>query len=86
MKMTRPDSTLERLLLALEDELLEATDEEVLAAARDLGMKPEMKASSAFFGLTMLVRPMIVRPGSPARTSDAGRIGSSRRRPKGETP
>jgi hypothetical protein len=42
----------ERLLLALERELIDATDEEILAAARELGMNPGMKGSSAFFGVT----------------------------------
>jgi hypothetical protein len=59
MKATRANAALERLLLALECELLEATDEEVLAAARELGMNPAMKGSAAFFGVTKLVRPRI---------------------------
>ena len=46
-----PETTLERILEALERELIEATDEEILAAAHDLGMKPEMKGSAAFLGL-----------------------------------
>lgn len=86
MKMTAPDSTLERLLLALEDELLAATDEEVLAAAHELGMKPEMKASSAFIGVTRLARPVFARPDSSIGTPEKHRTGGSRRRPKGETP
>ncbi len=86
MSMTGPDSTLERLLLALEDELLAATDEEVLAAAHELGMKPEMQASSAFFGVTMLVRPMIARPDSSIETTGKRQTNGSWRRPKGETP
>lgn len=43
----------ERLLTALERELLEATDEEILSAAGDLGMNPAMKGSAAFFGVTI---------------------------------
>lgn len=46
----------ERLLTALERELIEATDEEVLEAARDLGMDPAMKGSAAFFGVTVDLR------------------------------
>lgn len=46
-----PETALERILEALERELVEATDEEVLAAAHDLGMKPQMKGSAAFLGL-----------------------------------
>lgn len=43
----------ERLLIALERELIEAADEEILEAARDLGMNPAMKGSAAFFGVTI---------------------------------
>jgi hypothetical protein len=43
----------ERLLVALERELIEATDDEILEAARDLGMNPAMKGSAAFFGVTI---------------------------------
>ena len=46
-----PETALERLLEALESELVAATDEEILEAAHDLGMKPEMKGSAAFIGL-----------------------------------
>lgn len=56
MKKTRPDLALERLLAALERELLDATDAEILAAAKELGMDPTMKGSSAFLGVTILVR------------------------------
>lgn len=44
------------LLDVLEQELTEATDEEILAAASDLGMNPAMKGSSAFFGVTVDLR------------------------------
>ena len=82
-----PDSTLERLLLALEDELLQATDAEVLAAAYELGMNPAMKGSAAFFGVTMLVRPMIAsRARSYVKKTDEHNTGGPRRRPKGDTP
>ena len=46
-----PETALERILDALERELIEATDAEILEAAHDLGMKPEMKGSAAFLGL-----------------------------------
>jgi hypothetical protein len=42
----------EGLLAALEQELIAATDEEILEAAADLGMNPAMKGSAAFFGVT----------------------------------
>ncbi|HEY1899978.1 MAG TPA: hypothetical protein VGG49_09315 [Steroidobacteraceae bacterium] len=47
----RPDVGLERLIHGLEQELLEATDEEFVAGAHELGMNPEMKGSAAFFGV-----------------------------------
>jgi hypothetical protein len=56
MRKTRPDVALERLLVSLEHELIEATEEEVLAAAKELGMDPTMKGSSALFGVTVVVR------------------------------
>ena len=51
----RPERELERVLLAFEHDVMDASDEEILAAARELGMNPAMKGSSAFFGVTLLV-------------------------------
>lgn len=42
---------LDRLIDALADDLAQASDEEVLQACADLGMKPDMRGSAAFFGL-----------------------------------
>jgi hypothetical protein len=87
MTTKRPDSTLERLLLALEDELLQATDAEVLAAAHELGMNPAMKGSAALFGVTMVVRPMPVNyAASGIKITDERHPPGSRRRTKGDTP
>ena len=87
MTTKRPDSALERLLLALEDELLQATDEEVLTAAHELGMNPAMKGSAALSGVTMLVRPMPVNyAGSGIEITDERYPRGSRRRTKGDTP
>jgi hypothetical protein len=87
MTTQRPDSALERLLVALEDELLQATDEEVLAAAHELGINPAMKGSAAFFGVTMLVRPMTTRRArSYLKKTNEHHAGGPRRRPKGDTP
>ena len=86
MTTKRPDSALERLLVALEDELLQATDAEVLAAAHELGMNPAMKGSAAFFGVTMLVRPMSTRRTRSYLKKDGHHAGGPRRRPKGDTP
>ena len=58
----------ERLLAALEQELIAAKDEEILAAAGDLGMNPGMKGSAAFFGVTVDLRAKFgpSDPGQPA--------------------
>jgi hypothetical protein len=52
-KMTRTQrvSALERILDALAEDLVESTDEELLQAARDLGMDPTMRGSAAFIGI-----------------------------------
>src|SRR5580700_3017369 len=42
----------ERVLEALAEELIESTDDELLEAAKDLGMDPTMRGSAAFLGLT----------------------------------
>src|SRR5580704_15877039 len=52
MKSTHPELALERILIALERDLIDASDEELLTAARELGMNPSMKGSAAFFGVT----------------------------------
>jgi hypothetical protein len=79
MKRIYPERGLERLLAALERDLLDATDEEILDAARELGMNPAMKGSAAFIGVTLLARLRPV-PGKAARRKDASR------RPKGDAP
>jgi hypothetical protein len=58
MKNTHPELALEQILIALERDVIDATDEELLTAARELGMNPSMKGSAAFFGVT---RPAGVR-------------------------
>lgn len=51
VKATPPELALTRILEALGEDLIDASDEEILAAATDLGMKPMMKGSAAFSGL-----------------------------------
>ena len=46
-----PAAALGRILDQLDRELIEASDEDIMEAARDLGMNPMMKGSAAFFGL-----------------------------------
>lgn len=89
MKTTRPELGLERLLIALERDLLDASDEEILAAANELGMKPGMKGSIALFGVTFATRLRDQLKSSGRQTKKApDRAGAtrSRRRPKGDPP
>ena len=51
LTISTPEAALAQVLDALEYELVDATDEEILDAAKDLGMNPMMKGSAAFFGL-----------------------------------
>lgn len=78
MTITRPELGFERLLAALGQDLLEATDEEILAVANELGQKPGMKGSMALLGVT-----------SAWRLETAGSAGATRRlrrRSKGDAP
>ena len=52
MTPTPPDVALDRVLAGLEQELVEATDDEIEQAAQDLGMNVKMKGSAAFIGVT----------------------------------
>jgi hypothetical protein len=46
MKLARAEVALARLLAAFEQELITASDDEIMAAAEELGMNPAMKSSS----------------------------------------
>jgi hypothetical protein len=54
LSVFEPETALNRILDALERELIDASDEEILEAAKDLGMNPLMKGSAAFLGLQTL--------------------------------
>jgi hypothetical protein len=49
--LTTPATALGRILDQLDRELIDASDEDIMEAARDLGMNPMMKGSAAFLGL-----------------------------------
>jgi hypothetical protein len=51
MKTASPEAVLTRVIEGLEPDLVNATDEDVTQAARDLGMDLSMKGSAAFMGL-----------------------------------
>jgi hypothetical protein len=82
MTTNRADLALERLLLGIEDELFEASDVEVLAAAAELGIKPRMKGSIALIGITKLVPEE--RPSSRDRKPLHDDARPGRRSPKGD--
>ncbi len=85
MKIARPEASLDHVLSALERELIDATDEEVLAAAAELGMNPSMKGSAAFVGIKS---PRVVRsaPMDDFLSDTDRRALRARRRAKRETP
>jgi hypothetical protein len=51
LTIIHPDAALDRLLDALAHELTYVSDDEILEAAKELGMNPLMKGSAAFLGL-----------------------------------
>jgi len=88
MKTTLPELAIERLLIELERDLLNATDEEISAVASELGIKPGMKGSTALFGVTHVVRLKNQCDSSMKQSSDTKdreNTTDSRRRPKGDT-
>ena len=56
VKVALPEVALTQILDALGQELIDASDEEIMEAAKDLGMDPNMKGSAAFLGLTFPTR------------------------------
>jgi hypothetical protein len=57
--LSDPASALIRLLDALADDLIDSSDEEIMQAAKDLGMDPQMKGSAAFSGLKYRSTPRL---------------------------
>lgn len=57
--MAAPQRALDRLLEALGQELIDASDEELEHAARDLRMDIRMKGSGAFAGLRYFAIPQL---------------------------
>jgi hypothetical protein len=88
MKTTRPELRFERFLAALERDLLDVTDEEILAVANELGIKPGMKGSMALFGVTFAARLQNQDDNSERTNVACGRARAVRssRRPKGDKP
>lgn len=57
MKKASAEVCLSRVLDQFAQELIVASDPEIAAAAKDLGMDLSMKASAAFAGITFPARP-----------------------------
>ncbi|HXP65487.1 MAG TPA: hypothetical protein VN815_08440 [Steroidobacteraceae bacterium] len=51
LTIAHPQAALDRVLDSLARELTHVSDDEILEAARELGMNPLMKGSAAFLGL-----------------------------------
>lgn len=89
MIVTRPEIGFERLLVALGQNLIDMSDEELLAMVNELGIKPGMKGSIALYGVTFAVRvkthhEQAVSRGKKLSITPATVRG--RRRPKADTP
>ena len=54
-----PEAILTRILEALEQELIDASDAEIMEAAQALGMNPNMRGSAAFAGLKYFAKPQL---------------------------
>jgi hypothetical protein len=52
VRVALPEIALTHILDAFGQELIDASDEEIMEAAKYLGMNPHMKGSAAFLGLT----------------------------------
>jgi hypothetical protein len=59
LKRVSSEAALARVLSALERELVEASDEEIREAARELGMDLDSRESAAFAGLKFPSRPQL---------------------------
>jgi len=59
VKGASPYVALTRILEALGEELIDASDEEIIEAAKNLGMSTEMRESAAFAGLKYPAKPQL---------------------------
>jgi hypothetical protein len=59
VKKGSPDLVLTHILDAFARELIDVSDEEIIDAAKDLGMDPGTRTSAAFAGVTYPARPQL---------------------------
>jgi len=79
----------ERLLSALGQDLIDASDEEIMTVVHEVGLRPAMRGSIAFYGVTFAVRLKGVRGQSAIRVNKSPTTIATtrgRRRPKGDAP
>jgi len=82
MKRTRPELGLERVLAALVQDVLIATDDEIHDVATEMGLKPEMRGSIALAGVTFTARLNV--PGQMLASRPVKRAGQRQGRDKGK--
>lgn len=58
-RKSSPETSLTRVLDALEQELINASDDEILATARQLRMDPTTRESAAFAGVLFPEKPQL---------------------------
>jgi hypothetical protein len=79
---THPYLRLERILAALEQELIRADDDELMEVVAELGLKPSMQGSVALLGVTRAVvwpaRPQATSVEAPSAQKKAPRISDRR--------
>jgi len=89
MNITQPELAFERLLMDLEREIINLSEDEISAIASELGIKPGMKGSIALAGVTRVVR-LKNRHGSNNEQNsvikDQQDANVSRRNPKRDAP
>ncbi len=88
MMTTRSDLGFERLLSAIAQDLIDASEEEILTTVNEFGLRPGMKGSVALFGVTFALRRYIHKPSAFRTGKSSINVGTTRgrRRPKGDTP
>ena len=87
VKRVSPQVTLVRVLTALEQELIGATDVEIREAAQELGMNLDMKGSAAFAGLSYPAKARFsdyFGPDAVAQFQQLGAARSERKDDEGE--
>ena len=86
MSNSFPELGLERVLAALERDLIAASDEEMAEVASELGLKPGMQGSVALFGVTSTVDVTRLKARMGARAAEERSTPRPRRGAKDDPP